>query len=280
MTARAAAEREARRVASETGEPAQPFHTADPLLAAVLEAPVIPLLPATVPRASAAAAGGNGDASTGSGGDTVIVIQHVLTPPFTLEWSFLQEGCFGEADGAAAPAAAPVASQEEVAKEAPPSPPSAHAPRDWARLAESLGVGIGSSDDEAALYRARYEAELCSRMGLCAPSTAAGAATGAPALSPAVYAAASAGVANLIGSVTYFHGRQIVDPTPVGLETLGHGQAPDHRHTHLQPGQHPQPFGPPAESEAPHGLYTGVPSRSFFPRGFLWDEGFHQVSKN
>ena len=59
---------------------------------------------------------------------------------------------------------------------------------------------------------------------------------------------AQSAFSNLIGSVTYFHGSSSV-------KTLD---------------------GRPATTE-PGALITGVPSRSFFPRGFLWDEGFHQL---
>uniref|UniRef100_A0ABM5GL04 Mannosyl-oligosaccharide glucosidase n=1 Tax=Pogona vitticeps TaxID=103695 RepID=A0ABM5GL04_9SAUR len=60
---------------------------------------------------------------------------------------------------------------------------------------------------------------------------------------------AKAALSNMLGGMGYFYGQSLV------------------RSPHTD---HPQLY--------PEGsLFTAVPSRSFFPRGFLWDEGFHQL---
>ncbi|XP_051983087.1 LOW QUALITY PROTEIN: mannosyl-oligosaccharide glucosidase-like [Xyrauchen texanus] len=60
---------------------------------------------------------------------------------------------------------------------------------------------------------------------------------------------AKAALSNMLGGVGYFFGQSVV-------------QSAYNEHPVLYP-------------EGP--LFTAVPSRSFFPRGFLWDEGFHQL---
>ncbi|KAM3575457.1 hypothetical protein VYU27_002679 [Nannochloropsis oceanica] len=72
--------------------------------------------------------------------------------------------------------------------------------------------------------------------------------------------AAEAAFSNMIGGVGYFHGQ-----TPIKGRSINHGDGQGGRSMTA------------ILNSFPTSLFTAVPSRSFFPRGFLWDEGFHQL---
>lgn len=57
----------------------------------------------------------------------------------------------------------------------------------------------------------------------------------------------------------------------------GIGYFPGHSLVRLQEWQPGGRLGEATERLWDAALYSAVPSRSFFPRGFLWDEGFHQL---
>ena len=72
---------------------------------------------------------------------------------------------------------------------------------------------------------------------------------------------------NLIGGIGYFHGDSLVDKSyarEYEEENEGFWQETAEARSKAQ-----------IKVEGPSELFTAIPSRTFFPRGFLWDEGFH-----
>ncbi|KAJ3366335.1 Processing alpha glucosidase I [Kappamyces sp. JEL0680] len=86
-------------------------------------------------------------------------------------------------------------------------------------------------------------------------------------------------IGNMLGGIGYFHGTSIEDHAHVGLDeeqVMDASDASDDEDDYFQSSASPKMDIPPPSPEArgPFTLFTGVPSRPFFPRGFLWDSGF------
>ncbi|KAG6426732.1 hypothetical protein SASPL_110961 [Salvia splendens] len=82
-------------------------------------------------------------------------------------------------------------------------------------------------------------------------------------INPEAMTVAKAALGNLLGGIGYFYGQSKISlPSSSNVSTC-----------HLMQLVHGDNY----ISYWPAELYTAVPSRPFFPRGFLWDEGFHQL---
>ena len=90
-------------------------------------------------------------------------------------------------------------------------------------------------------------------------------------------------LSNMVGGIGYFHGTSIVDRAWEGfdeeepvdfLESDGTEETEDEYF--MEEGESKR-VEPSPRLEGPTSLFSDIPSRPFFPRGFLWDTGFHQL---
>jgi mannosyl-oligosaccharide glucosidase len=97
---------------------------------------------------------------------------------------------------------------------------------------------------------------VMTRAGITAPSEA----------SRLVEAFSQAITSNLLGGIGHFYGTSIVDPS-FSNQLDDDGSSADQGTDDKQSTS--------KDLTEPKALLTGTPSRSFFLRGFYWDEGFH-----
>lgn len=93
------------------------------------------------------------------------------------------------------------------------------------------------------------------------------------------YRVAQVALSNTLGSMGYFYGPSLVQLPPGSKLPKGTGGKTNTRSSSSSSSSSDAgsaATGGLVESQA-RPLFTAVPSRSFFPRGFLWDEGFHQL---
>jgi mannosyl-oligosaccharide glucosidase len=75
-------------------------------------------------------------------------------------------------------------------------------------------------------------------------------------------------LSNLLGGIGYFYGDSIIDRSYASeYDEDNEGFWDETAEARGRKGVN--------RLEGPVELYTCIPSRPFFPRGFLWDEGFH-----